>query len=108
MIRLNNLKSKPLLKILIGLVTILVLIGVMSTRRPAQWKFKVEDVSSTSIYAPFDFSYVDEESTLKLQKERAAAVNPLYDYDPSLFGKSSTEISSFYQKILNQIGRAHV
>ncbi len=102
MIELNNLKSKPLIKILIGVATILLLIGVMSTRRPAQWKFKVEDVSSTSIYAPFDFSYVDEESTLKLQKERAAAVNLLYDYDPSLFRKSSTEIFNFYQKILNQ------
>ncbi|MEA3328192.1 MAG: hypothetical protein U9Q08_00400, partial [Candidatus Omnitrophota bacterium] len=86
-------------KLLIAVILITVLIATLLAKESYKWGLEKGDVSSADIYAPFDFSYVDEKSTLELKAQRAAEVKPVYDFDPGLGQKVLADLNDFYKSL---------
>ncbi|MEA3560394.1 MAG: HDIG domain-containing protein [Candidatus Omnitrophota bacterium] len=101
MLKLKDRGKKQILyKISIAVLLALTLIITLSSAKSYKWGLKEEDVSSTDIYAPFNFFYVDEQSTLKLKAEQTAKVKPVYDFNPVGYEEVFKKVNGFCKRVV--------
>ena len=72
-------KNRKLTKLLVAIILAAALTVTLLGKKSYRWGLEEGDVSSSDIYAPFDFSYVDEKATVELKAQRADEVKPVYN-----------------------------
>lgn len=87
------------IRLLIGLIVSILFITIIGSKRAYRWELKEGDISQNSIYAPFDFSFVDEVTTSGLKAEEAAKVGKVYTVDPKVGESVLNDITGFYERV---------
>ncbi|MGB2705281.1 MAG: HDIG domain-containing metalloprotein [Candidatus Omnitrophota bacterium] len=65
-------------------------------------ELKEGDISTRTVYAPYDFTYpttVDKEATEKVRKEFEAKILPIYDIDASVQERAFARLDAFFNKV---------
>ena len=65
-------------------------------------ELKEGDISTRTVYAPYDFTYpttVDEEATEKVRKEFEDKILPIYDIDASVQERAFARLDAFFNKV---------
>ncbi len=76
---------------------------------PEKFRYRVGDISTDRVVAPFDFRIEKDEATLRREQEdAAAAVPPVYVIDPRVSSGMQERFATFQERVLAVVGDANL
>jgi len=100
--RNNKLSAESFYRFVIFLLSFLIILGILAyDHHNTEWKLDlaVGDPASKDIFSPFDFTFTDEEKTLKPKQHRSDRVFPIYKVDKEVTISILEGIDTFFKEI---------